>query len=256
MRIVFLGSELNVMSIAVLDALSSLPGLELTVVHSRPPGPGLVEAAARTLAKDGARAVLRGGMRVALGVLRLARARVHGLARRAGLPLRGFTSLAELARARGLARLELPPLRSPAAVASIDARNPDLILVAAFGQILKPRLLEIPRLGCVNLHPSLLPAYRGPNPFYWVLRQGERTTGVTFHRIDAGIDTGPILVQRELEILPGERERSLERRATELAVALLPELIAGLRAGTLEARPQPADGASYFASPPDGASEL
>src|SRR5713226_7770003 len=85
----------------------------------------------------------------------------------------------------------------------------DLIVVAGFARILKRALVDVPRLGCINVHPSLLPHYRGPEPFYWVLANLEKTTGVTIHHVDEGIDTGDIILQRELEIRPNETETML-----------------------------------------------
>ncbi len=126
----------------------------------------------------------------------------------------------------------------------------DLIVVAGFARILTRALVDVPRLGCINVHPSLLPHYRGPEPFYWVLANLEKTTGVTIHHVDEGIDTGDIILQRELEIRPNETETTLMQRSAIVAGELLREAIPLLLAGRAPRTRQDHSAATYYSFPP------
>jgi methionyl-tRNA formyltransferase len=128
--------------------------------------------------------------------------------------------------------------------AIISGLAPDLIFTASFPFRFSPELLELPRLGCVNAHFSLLPKYRGPNPLFWQFINGETQTGITLHRMDANFNTGPILVQRELALPPKEDARSLWNELVELEVSMLPEMLEAVISG-YEGRPQPLASVSY-----------
>src|SRR5690242_6006108 len=101
----------------------------------------------------------------------------------------------QLAEQRGIPVLRVASLRRPDALAALACFTPDLICVSCFSLCLPPEVLRLPRLGCVNLHPSPLPDNRGPDPLFWTLQRGDPSTGVTVHVMDAGFDTGPILAQ-------------------------------------------------------------
>mgnify|MGYP005847903493 CR=1 FL=1 len=122
---------------------------------------------------------------------------------------------------------------------------PDIIVVVAYGKLLPKELLKLPRLGCVNLHASLLPKYRGAAPIQWALINGEEKTGVTTMLLDEGMDTGPLLLQREMTILEKDDFESLERRLSLLGAELLVETVAKLKRGEITPIPQPHEGASY-----------
>ena len=147
-------------------------------------------------------------------------------------------AITALARQTGVPVLHLRTARERADVAAIAALEPDLIVVACFPWRLAPSVLDLPRLGCVNVHPSLLPVGRGPEPIFWSLRRGERQTGVTIHLMDEGLDTGPILAQARIPVPSGVRAPDLEERLAELGGRLLAETIPGLAAGTLRPHPQ------------------
>jgi methionyl-tRNA formyltransferase len=116
-------------------------------------------------------------------------------------------------------------LKAPDAMAQIQAWQPDLIVVAAFGQILRPAVLDLPRLGCINIHGSLLPRWRGAAPVQAAILNGDQESGVTIMCMDAGVDTGPVLSQAALPILPGDTADSLGRRMAELGANLLLETL-------------------------------
>src|SRR5262249_34983380 len=112
------------------------------------------------------------------------------------------------------------------------------IVIIAYGQIIPERLLSIPRLGWINLHASLLPKYRGAAPIQWAIANGESCTGITTMCIDAGMDTGDILLQREAPIGPSETTPQLANRRSELAAPLMAEPLRGLRENNLRREPQ------------------
>src|SRR5262249_42819339 len=128
--------------------------------------------------------------------------------------------------------------------AALVAFDLDLILVQMFPRRLPASVLAIPRLGCVNVHPSLLPRYRGPNPVSWQLYNGETEIGITCHRMDASFDTGPILLQWTLPIHPEDNREAVRRALNDQVVQRLPELLGLIEAGT-PGSPQIDVGASY-----------
>jgi len=127
----------------------------------------------------------------------------------------------------------------------IKSLSPDLIVVAAFGQIISQRILDIPRFGSINVHASLLPKYRGAAPINWVIIQGEKETGVTTMLMDKGLDTGNILLQRKLEIFPEENAGELHDRLALLGAEVLRETIERLKQGELTPCKQERSEASY-----------
>jgi methionyl-tRNA formyltransferase len=129
-------------------------------------------------------------------------------------------------------------IRAPEAQELLQTLAPDVIVIIAYGQIIPARLLPIPKLGWINLHASLLPKYRGAAPIHWAIVNGETTSGVTSMRIDAGMDTGEILLQKEMEIGPRETAPELAARMSELGAPVVVETLRGLAADTIVPRPQ------------------
>ena len=136
-------------------------------------------------------------------------------------------------------------LRSPEDRAPLVDWNPDVLVVVAYGLILPSAVLEIPRLGCVNVHASLLPRWRGAAPIERALLAGDEATGVTIMQMDAGLDTGPTLLQRAVAIGPGDTGADLRVRLAAEGAPLLLQALQGLADGTLSPHPQPAEGATY-----------
>ncbi len=143
-----------------------------------------------------------------------------------------------LSRREGLPFLQPAKMKDPAFLDALRAWQPDLIVVAAFGRILPPLILEIPPKGCINIHASLLPKYRGAAPIQWAVMNGERETGITTMLMDPGMDTGDVLLQERVSIDPDDTGGSLSRRLAEVASRLLMETIQRLKAGSLSPIPQ------------------
>jgi methionyl-tRNA formyltransferase len=143
------------------------------------------------------------------------------------------------------------PVHQPQSFKSAEADtllrelNLDALVVVAYGQILPPSILALPTLGCFNIHASLLPRWRGAAPIQRALLAGDTTSGVTIMRMQAGLDTGPMLASRTLEIAPRETAGSLHDRLATLGAALICEALDAVAAGDAEGRPQPHQGVTY-----------
>ncbi|MCY4187448.1 MAG: methionyl-tRNA formyltransferase [Bryobacterales bacterium] len=159
-------------------------------------------------------------------------------------------------------RLAAPPVRQEAEQLSLPAYQPErirdervferlashapeVIAVVGYGQMIPKRIRDLPPHGCVNVHSSLLPKYRGAAPVNWALVNGETRTGVTTMRISRQMDAGDILLARSIEILPAERASDLNRRLASLGAKLLIETLQGLQSGTLQPRPQDHEAATF-----------
>lgn len=144
----------------------------------------------------------------------------------------------EIAQSAGLPVLQPLKAREENFIATLRALEPDLIAVAAFGQILPQSILDLPRLGCLNVHTSLLPKYRGAAPIQWAIARGETETGVTIMKMDAGLDTGDILTQRATPIHPEDTSETLHHRLAQIGAELLVETILDYAVGKIRPRPQ------------------
>ena len=148
------------------------------------------------------------------------------------------------ARKRGIAVFQ-PETFAPDAVSQLAALAPDAVAVAAYGVFLPKAALDLPRLGCLNIHPSLLPKHRGASPVATAILEGDRTAGVTVMLIDEGMDTGPILAQRRTRILPSERTDALTDRLFEMGSALLADALDDCSAGRASPVPQDESAATF-----------
>ena len=142
------------------------------------------------------------------------------------------------AQARGIPVLQPEKVKQGRLAALLEGQRPDVAVVAAYGRILPKDALETPRLGCLNVHASLLPALRGAAPAQWAIARGARETGVTIMQMDEGLDTGDIRLQRALPIAPDETGESLLGKLGKLGALLLAEALERLAEGTLPRAPQ------------------
>jgi methionyl-tRNA formyltransferase len=143
-----------------------------------------------------------------------------------------------LAQREKIPLLQPLKMKDPEFLQTLAGWKPDLIAVTAFGRILPPAVLSLPPRGCINVHGSLLPKYRGAGPIQWAIINGERETGITTMLMDEGMDTGAMLLQEAIPITDDDTTGTLSPRLAELGGRLLVETIARLKAGTLVPTPQ------------------
>lgn len=150
-----------------------------------------------------------------------------------------------LALELGLPIIQPEKVRAPEAMDQLRAWNPDLIVVAAFGQILKPDLLALPRFGCINVHASLLPRWRGAAPINAAILAGDEETGVTIMKMDQGLDTGAMLAQKSIRLTRDDTAGSVTGTLSALGADLLLAALPDYLASKLTPTPQPAQGVTY-----------
>lgn len=151
----------------------------------------------------------------------------------------------QIAQRANLPVLQPARAREEGFIEQLRTLQPELIAVAAYGQILPQAILDLPRFGCVNVHTSLLPKYRGAAPIQHALLNGEAETGVTIMKMDAGLDTGDILTQQKTAIEASDNSQTLHDRLAEIGAGLLVSTIRDFIAGKIQPRPQPAEGVIY-----------
>lgn len=151
----------------------------------------------------------------------------------------------ELAHASNLPVLQPARARDESFIEQLHSLKPDLVAVAAYGQILPPAILDLPRFGALNVHTSLLPKYRGAAPIQWAILNDEPETGVTIMKMDAGLDTGAILSQEKTPVLPEDTAESLHDRLATMGADLLVRTIPDYVSAKISPRPQPAEGVTY-----------
>lgn len=150
-----------------------------------------------------------------------------------------------VAEEEGIPLLQPERARGEAFLAEVRAFAPDISVVVAYGQILKPEVLEAPRLGSINIHASLLPELRGAAPIHWAIIRGYETTGVTIMRMEAGLDSGPVLFKVAEPIGPEETSSELTTRLSELGAEALIDTLAIIEAGAVEEATQDHSRATY-----------
>ena len=144
-----------------------------------------------------------------------------------------YSPVKECAVKAGIPVLQPTRVKSPDSVEALRAYEADVFIVAAFGQILSKEILDMPRFGCLNIHASLLPAYRGASPIQWAVINGEEKTGVTIMQMDEGVDTGDILYQKEIKLDEKETGESLFEKLAVLGAEAIIEVLELLPAGKL-----------------------
>lgn len=150
-----------------------------------------------------------------------------------------------IAESYGIPVLQPEKVKAPDAVEQLRQLAPDIILVAAFGQILSKEILDIPKYGCLNVHASLLPEYRGAAPIQWAIIDGKEKTGVTIMRMDEGLDTGDMICREEIEITAGETGGSLHDKLAAAGGPLLLSAMEQVEAGTAVYEPQKQEASTY-----------
>jgi len=167
-----------------------------------------------------------------------------------------LSPIKQLAIAQGLQIVQPESLKVAGAVERLASFAPELIVVAAFGRILPPEVLALPKFGCLNIHPSLLPLYRGSSPIATAILQGDEVTGVTIMLLDAGMDTGPILSRREMSISADDTTGSLTLKLAQAGAQLLMETLPLWLEGRIKPRPQEESQASYTKAIAKGDGEM
>ena len=161
---------------------------------------------------------------------------------------RRVPTLAKLAVTHHIPLHDSPDVNAPPTMAVIRDWQPDLVASVYLNQRIGPDLIGLGRLGCINVHPALLPRYRGLFPYFWVLANGETVTGVTVHVVEPAFDTGPIIAQHKLDITPQDTAQSLQYKSARLGAELLVEAVRRIEAGD-RGRPQNGTQASYYSWP-------
>lgn len=196
-----------------------------------------------------------------MGTAELSCASLHALTEHSGFQIRAVVTQPDRPKGRDLKqqpspvksdalRAGLPVLqpqraRAPEFIEQVRELAPDLIVVVAYGQILPQALLDVPRFGCLNVHTSLLPKYRGAAPIQWAILNGDSETGVTIMKMDAGLDTGDIVAQESTEIRAEDDAITLHERLARMGAELVVRTIPDYTTGKLIPKPQTAAGVSY-----------
>jgi methionyl-tRNA formyltransferase len=198
---------------------------------------------------------------VFFGTAELARVSLAALAAAPDFTIRGVVTQPDRPKGREL-KLQPPPVkveasqrqltvlqperaRDPKFLEVLAQLEPELIVVAAYGQILPPAILDLPKWGCLNVHASLLPKYRGAAPIQWAILNGERETGITIMKMDAGLDTGDMLTQEKVTIGAQDNAQTIHDRLAAVGASLLLRTIPDYIAGNVRPIPQPKEGATY-----------
>jgi methionyl-tRNA formyltransferase len=242
MRILFLGNNYNPISIACLLALIAAGHYMLMIGFSNLIEEGKITTLRRLMQRYGVRGLVSRGN---IFLTAMVRRRL----RRMGFKSQHYGSLREVLDIHSVPEMSCGNINAPQTLENIRAFNPGLIVSVSFGQILGKEVLQLPANGALNVHPSLLPKYRGPSPCYWAIRRREQTSGVTVHRMNERIDAGDIVAQREIPIRRGETEHSLQRRLSPIGAELLLAAIGEIERGSLHAVRQDENLATYFSFP-------
>ena len=151
----------------------------------------------------------------------------------------------KIALSRGITVSQPENINEEESIKKVKEFNPDIILVVAYGQILSKDMLNIPRIGCINIHASLLPKYRGASPINWPIINGEKKTGITFMFMNEKVDAGEIIDQQEITILPDETYGELNKRLSNLSAEIINDLLKEIKNGKIKRIPQEKRSATY-----------
>jgi len=242
MKVLFLGNNYSNVSLACLERITTDTTLTVLVGILDPKRGGISHALAIGLQRYDISTVIKKVAHVAACV-------VVDRLRWLGFPVKHIRSLQSLAESCTLEYFFVQDINSTDCRAHIQDFKPQVISVANFGQIMKSDIVNAPPQGCINMHPSLLPKYRGPTPSYWILKNKEKISGVTIHFIVEGIDNGDIILQSEIAIEDGETENSLDEKSTTLGASMLLDALQLIREGNVERRKQNEHEATYYSFP-------
>ena len=153
----------------------------------------------------------------------------------------------QFALQKNLPVLQPSSLKDPAIQATLNMAGADVMVVAAYGQLLPQAVLSMPHFGCINIHASVLPRWRGAAPIQRALLAGDSASGITIMQMDAGLDTGPSLLQQTVPLTPHETAQTLHDKLAQLGAKMIVRVLAQLAQGELTAIPQPTQGATYAA---------
>lgn len=165
------------------------------------------------------------------------------------LRIKSTGTLKGLCESYGIPVINASNINSDEFLREIALLRLDLVISVAAPQIFKEKLISLPSKGCINIHNSKLPKYRGMLPNFWQMYHGEKTVGTTVHYINAGLDDGDILVQKETPIVPGESLDSLIRKTKKFGASVMMEAIDGIRKGNLKPKPNAKENSTYFTFP-------
>ena len=154
-------------------------------------------------------------------------------------------------RSYNLREIHAPSVNSKKFKKELLKLNPDIVLIGSWGEKISKEIYDIPKIATINSHPSLLPKYRGPNPYYWVIKNQEQTTGVSFHLVDGDYDTGAILAQEEIKIYPSDTGKSLKERTVLVARGVVCELLKDLSEDIIIPLTQAEEKSTYYSHPSD-----
>lgn len=155
------------------------------------------------------------------------------------------SAVKQFALSYGLKLKQPQTLKEPALIDELNHLSPDVMVVAAYGLILPKAVLKLPRLGCINIHASLLPKWRGATPIQHALLAGDAETGISIMQMDEGLDTGPVLMQARLRIAADDTAQTLHDKLAQIGAEAIVHTLRGLERGELQPQPQPQQGASY-----------
>ena len=246
MRIVLVTVNKSIYASGIIDTLirsihNDIVGIVTSSkrTHSAKP---LIESAIHELQFNGCRDF------IVLGLLHLRRIALDSI--RHVLPVRSFYSTEAVAEHYSIPFYPCQNINEPDFLEFLlHELNPDVIVSMQNPQIFKKTILGLPRLGCINVHPSLLPKYRGPAPIFWVLAYNEVETGVTVHYMDEKIDNGDIILQSRVTIRPEDTMHSLYRRVMSIGATLVLQALEQLEAGTVSTTPNDVKEATYYPYP-------
>jgi len=243
MRVAFLTNSTTRVNVAVLESLGRIEDVEIAHIFFYDTLTAVRRSPANVLRQFGVRRVAAKATQLLMSRLRMFAGSLLGPTRMKA------KSAAEYAALHRLPRSTVADMNAEDVVAQVGELNLDVLLVCGCKNILKRKLLSTPGLKAINIHPSMLPKYRGPSPTFWMLYHEEKETGVTFHEMTPQIDAGAILYQRAIPLDATKTEREIETELLNVAAEALPQVLMDAVNNDAPVQPQSNESASYHPSP-------